>query len=138
MQSSHRLRPAMAFVRALLAPTASGDGAGERFCAPLPPSPPADREAVLQKRTEVARRTSEFTRKYRESAGTEIIDADEVLALFTVYEELFTLLEFVTGAPSQHQDTVHVHAGLMGAPAAGAASMLMTKDIAFFSDRYGR
>ena len=33
------LRPAMALVRALLAPTASGDGAGERFCAPLPPSP---------------------------------------------------------------------------------------------------
>ena len=40
MQSSHRLRPAMALVRALLAPTVSGDGAGERFCAPLPPSPP--------------------------------------------------------------------------------------------------
>ena len=39
MQSSHRLRPAMALVRALLAPTASGDDAGERFCAPLPPSP---------------------------------------------------------------------------------------------------
>jgi hypothetical protein len=39
MQSSHRLRPAMALVRALLAPTASGDGAGERFCAPLPSSP---------------------------------------------------------------------------------------------------
>ena len=39
MQSSHRLRPAMALVRALLAPTASGDGAGVRFCAPLPPSP---------------------------------------------------------------------------------------------------
>ena len=39
MQSSHRLRPAMALVRALLAPTASGDGAGERFCASLPPSP---------------------------------------------------------------------------------------------------
>ncbi len=39
MQSSHRLRPAMALVRALLAPTASGDGAGERFCAPLPPLP---------------------------------------------------------------------------------------------------
>jgi hypothetical protein len=38
MQSSHRLRPAMALVRALLAPTASGDGAGERFCTPLPPS----------------------------------------------------------------------------------------------------
>ncbi len=34
MQSSHRLRPAMALVRALLAPTASGDGAGERFCVP--------------------------------------------------------------------------------------------------------
>jgi hypothetical protein len=39
MQSSHRLRPVMALVRALLVPTASGDGAGERFCAPLPPSP---------------------------------------------------------------------------------------------------
>ena len=39
MQSSHRLRPAMALVRALLAPTASGDGAGARFCATLPPSP---------------------------------------------------------------------------------------------------
>ena len=39
MQSSHRLRPAMALVRVLLAPTASGDGAGARFCAPLPPSP---------------------------------------------------------------------------------------------------
>jgi hypothetical protein len=37
MQSSHRLRPAMALVRALLAPTVSGDDAGERFCAPLPP-----------------------------------------------------------------------------------------------------
>ncbi len=35
MQSSHRLRPVMALVRALLAPTASGDDAGERFCAPL-------------------------------------------------------------------------------------------------------
>jgi hypothetical protein len=41
MQSSHRLRPAMALVRALLAPTASGDDVGERFCAPLPPSPDA-------------------------------------------------------------------------------------------------
>ncbi len=39
MHSSHRLRPTMAMVRTLLAPTASGDGAGERFCAPLPPSP---------------------------------------------------------------------------------------------------
>ncbi len=39
MQSSHRLRPAMALVRALLTPTASGDDAGERFCASLPPSP---------------------------------------------------------------------------------------------------
>jgi hypothetical protein len=28
MQSSHRLRPAMALVRALSSPTASGDGAG--------------------------------------------------------------------------------------------------------------
>jgi hypothetical protein len=36
MQSSHRPRPAMALVRAFLAPTASGDGAGPRFCAPLP------------------------------------------------------------------------------------------------------
>ncbi len=39
MQSSHRLRPAMSLVRALLTPTASGDGAGKLFCAPLPPSP---------------------------------------------------------------------------------------------------
>jgi hypothetical protein len=40
MQSSHRLRPVMALVRVLLAaPTASGDGAVERFCAPLPPAP---------------------------------------------------------------------------------------------------
>jgi hypothetical protein len=40
MQSSHRLCPAMALVRALLtAPTASGDGDVERFCAPLPPAP---------------------------------------------------------------------------------------------------
>jgi hypothetical protein len=39
MQSSHRLRPAMVLVRALLVPTTSGDGAGERFCASLPPSP---------------------------------------------------------------------------------------------------
>ena len=39
MQSSHRLRPAMALVRAFSAPTASGDGAGARFCTPLPPSP---------------------------------------------------------------------------------------------------
>ena len=40
MQSSHRLCPAMALVRALLAaPTVSGDGAVERFCAPLPPAP---------------------------------------------------------------------------------------------------
>ncbi len=40
MQSSHRLRPAMALVRVLLtAPTVSGDGAVERFCAPLPPAP---------------------------------------------------------------------------------------------------
>jgi len=31
MQSSHRLRPAMALVRALLAPTASGDGDYIRF-----------------------------------------------------------------------------------------------------------
>ena len=35
MQSSHRLRPVMALVRALLAPTASGEGAGAPFCAPL-------------------------------------------------------------------------------------------------------
>jgi hypothetical protein len=40
MQSSHRLRPAMTLVRALLAaPTESGDGDVERFCAPLPSSP---------------------------------------------------------------------------------------------------
>ncbi len=39
MQSSHRLRPAMAMVRVSLAPTVSGDGAGARFCAPLPSSP---------------------------------------------------------------------------------------------------
>jgi hypothetical protein len=32
MQSSHRLRPVMALVRALLPPTASGDGAGARLC----------------------------------------------------------------------------------------------------------
>ncbi len=38
MQSSHRLRPVMTLVRALFAPTASGDDAGERFCVPLPPS----------------------------------------------------------------------------------------------------
>ncbi len=38
MQSSHRLCPAMVLVRAFLAPTASGDGAGVRFCVPLPPS----------------------------------------------------------------------------------------------------
>jgi hypothetical protein len=48
MQSSHRLRPAMALVRALLALTASGDGAGERFCAPLPPSPPRFRGIALR------------------------------------------------------------------------------------------
>ena len=40
MQSSHRLRPAMSLVRALLAPTASGDDTGARFCAPLPLSSP--------------------------------------------------------------------------------------------------
>jgi hypothetical protein len=39
MQSSHRLSPAMALVRAFLTPTASGDDAGALFCAPLPPSP---------------------------------------------------------------------------------------------------
>ncbi len=48
MQSSHRLRPVMALVRALLAPTASDDGAGERFCAPLPPSPPRFRGIALK------------------------------------------------------------------------------------------
>ena len=48
MQSSHRLRPAMALVRALLAPTESDDGAGERFCAPLPPSPPRFRGIALK------------------------------------------------------------------------------------------
>ncbi len=39
MQSSHRLCPVMALVRAFLEPTVSGDGAGARFCVPLPPSP---------------------------------------------------------------------------------------------------
>jgi hypothetical protein len=39
IQSSHRLRPAMALVRVLFAPTVSGDGDGERFWASLPPSP---------------------------------------------------------------------------------------------------
>jgi hypothetical protein len=34
----------------LLAPTASGDGAGERFCAPLPPSSPRFRGIALKKR----------------------------------------------------------------------------------------
>jgi hypothetical protein len=48
MQSSHRLRPVMTLVRALLAPTASGDDAGERFCAPLPPSPPRFRGIALK------------------------------------------------------------------------------------------
>jgi hypothetical protein len=48
MQSSHRLRPAIALVRALLAPTASDDGAGERFCAPLSPSPPRFRGIALK------------------------------------------------------------------------------------------
>ncbi len=48
MQSSHRLRPAMALVRALLAPTVSGDGAGERFCTSLPPSPPRFRGIALK------------------------------------------------------------------------------------------
>jgi len=32
MQSSHRLRPAMALVRALLSPTTSGDGASVHHC----------------------------------------------------------------------------------------------------------
>jgi hypothetical protein len=48
MQSSHRLRPAMALVHALLAPTASGDDAGERFCVSLPTSYPHFRGIVLQ------------------------------------------------------------------------------------------
>ncbi len=48
MQSSHRLSPAMALVRALLAPTLSGDDAGERFCAPLTPSPPRFRGIDLK------------------------------------------------------------------------------------------
>ena len=39
MQSSHRLRPAMALVRALLEPTVSGDGVDAHFCATLPSSP---------------------------------------------------------------------------------------------------
>jgi hypothetical protein len=38
----------MALVRALLSPTVSGDGAGERFCAPLPPSPPRFRGIALK------------------------------------------------------------------------------------------
>jgi hypothetical protein len=32
MQSSHRLRPVMALVRAFLAPTVSGDDDGARHC----------------------------------------------------------------------------------------------------------
>jgi hypothetical protein len=64
LQSSHRLRPAMAASgdgailpptasgdgagARLLAPTASGDGAGERFCATLPPSPPRFRNIALK------------------------------------------------------------------------------------------
>ncbi len=40
MQSSHRLSPTMALVRAFLAPTASDDGAGAHFCESLPSSPP--------------------------------------------------------------------------------------------------
>jgi hypothetical protein len=39
IQSSHRLCPVMALVRAFLTPTASGDGAGAHFCVPLPSSP---------------------------------------------------------------------------------------------------
>jgi hypothetical protein len=39
MQSSHRLCPVMALVRAFLTPTTSGDGVGARICASLPSSP---------------------------------------------------------------------------------------------------
>jgi hypothetical protein len=59
MQSSHRLRPAMALVRALLAPTASGDGAGERSCASLPPSPHFP--GACQTRLEELKKSSIFT-----------------------------------------------------------------------------
>jgi hypothetical protein len=48
MQSSHRLRPAMALVRALLAPTASGDGSGEPFFVSLPTSYPRFHAIVLK------------------------------------------------------------------------------------------
>jgi hypothetical protein len=48
----------MALVRALLAPTASGDGAGERFCAPLPPSPP--RFVALPENTEFQAKKNQF------------------------------------------------------------------------------
>ena len=48
MQSFHRLRPAMALVRTLLTPTVSGDGDGERFCDPLPPSSPRFRGIALK------------------------------------------------------------------------------------------
>jgi hypothetical protein len=97
----------------------------------------ADRQAVLQKRSEAGRRTSEFNRKHSSSAGTEIMDEDEVLALFAVYEELFTVLESVTGAPSEHHGTDHTRAGLtallgrlrVGAPAVGgdALELLMER-----------
>ena len=61
MQSSHR--QAMALVRALLAPTASGDGAGERFCAPLPP-PPHFPGACPQKTYRISENSSIFTLFY--------------------------------------------------------------------------
>jgi hypothetical protein len=47
----------MTLVRALLAPTASGDGAGERFCAPLPPSPPRFRDITLKTLTNFRKST---------------------------------------------------------------------------------
>ena len=40
MKSSHLLSDVLGVEVFFLAPTASGDGAGARFCAPLPPSPP--------------------------------------------------------------------------------------------------
>ena len=46
MQSSHLLSDVLGVEVFFLAPTASGDGAGTRFCAPLPPSPPPFRGIV--------------------------------------------------------------------------------------------
>jgi hypothetical protein len=51
-----------------------------------------DRMVILKMRMEVFEQTRDFNSKYREKAGSEIIDTDEVLALFKVYEELLTLL----------------------------------------------